>query len=134
MGTARAVSVAPVSDHERLRILAKFIRGQAHLAEGHPAKPGPGDVHLSHEEALLAADALDEHCEQLAAIENPVWSWKNLAEFFKRHAIMGKAPPRCFVCHHTAMQWAPDKRHPDLPNILVCEQCVDRALGPSLKL
>lgn len=44
----------------RLQALAGFIRGQANLTDGHPNKPGPGNVHLNNAEALEVADALDE--------------------------------------------------------------------------
>lgn len=46
--------------NERLRVLARFIRGQALLTDKHPPQAGPGSVQLNHEEAMLAAFALDE--------------------------------------------------------------------------
>lgn len=113
-----------MSDYERLTTLRRFIRGQALLTEGHPTKPGPGEVRLNHEEALLVADALDEHCQQLAAIENPRWSWRALAEFYRRHGILSKAMPMCFVCGGPS-HWPPPKQHEELPNILVCERCLN---------
>ena len=45
---------------ERLRTLAAFLRSQAWLTDQRPHAAGPGDVHLNHEEALLAADAIEE--------------------------------------------------------------------------
>jgi hypothetical protein len=43
----------------RLRTLSAFLRSQANLTDGHPPKPGPGDVRLNHEEAMTIADTLD---------------------------------------------------------------------------
>lgn len=50
---------APAPSPSRLRTLAAFIRGQAGLTDKHPHKPGPGEVRLNNEEALLAAAALE---------------------------------------------------------------------------
>lgn len=119
-----------MSDYERLRTLSRFIRGQANLTDGHPSKNGPGNVHLNHDEAVLAADALDEHCQQLGSIENPFWRWSTLAEFFRRHGIITMAQPACFLCDRHAISWPPAKQHPELPNIVVCERCYEAAVGP----
>jgi hypothetical protein len=48
------------ANSERLRVLAAFLRSQAWLTDKRPHESGPGDVHLNHEEALLAADAIEE--------------------------------------------------------------------------
>lgn len=45
---------------DRMRTLAAFIRNQAGLTDGKIPKPGPGEVRLNHEAALLCADALEE--------------------------------------------------------------------------
>lgn len=45
---------------DRMRVLAAFIRNQAGLTDGKIPKPGPGEVRLNHEAALLCADALEE--------------------------------------------------------------------------
>jgi hypothetical protein len=45
---------------ERLRTLSAFIRSQAALTDERSPRPGPGEVRLNHEAALLCADALDE--------------------------------------------------------------------------
>lgn len=47
-----------MTDDRRI-VLARFIRSQAALTDKHPHKPGPGSVHLNHEEALLCAHALE---------------------------------------------------------------------------
>lgn len=49
-----------MSNSDRLQTLAKFIRSQAMLTDGRTPKPGPGEVRLNHEAAILVADALDE--------------------------------------------------------------------------
>lgn len=45
---------------DRRAVLAAFIRGQCNLTDKHPHVPGPGSVHLNHDEANLAADALEQ--------------------------------------------------------------------------
>jgi hypothetical protein len=45
---------------DRRKTLAAFIRAQANLTDKHPHTPGPGDVRLNHEEALLCAEALEQ--------------------------------------------------------------------------
>lgn len=109
---------------DRLRVLARFIRNQALLTDEKSPRPGPGEVRLNHEAALLAADALDAHIQQLSALANPRWSWKSLAEFYQRHGILSKAMPLCFVCGKPS-HWPPPKQHEELPNILVCERCLN---------
>lgn len=52
-----------MSDVDRLRTLSAFIRSQAGLTDGRVPRPGPGEVKLNHEAALLCADALDEVIE-----------------------------------------------------------------------
>jgi len=54
---------------DRLVILARFIRAQANLTDRNPPMPGPGDVRLNHEEALLCAEALEAqiHARELEA-------------------------------------------------------------------
>ena len=52
-----------MSDIDRLRTLAAFIRNQAGLTDERTPKAGPGEVKLNHEAALLCADALDEVIE-----------------------------------------------------------------------
>lgn len=44
---------------ERRSTLARFIRSQANLTDAHPHTPGPGNVRLNNEEALLCAVALE---------------------------------------------------------------------------
>lgn len=112
-----------MSDYQRVITLARYLRNQVSLAD----RPPVGRVELNNEEAIVAADALTELAQQLGSIENPLWSWKNLAEFFQRHAIISKAQPACFVCDSQAMPWPPRKQHPELPNIVVCDACYTRA-------
>lgn len=50
-----------MSDMDRLRVLAKFIRSQAMLTDGRTPRPGPGEVRLNHDAAILCADALDDY-------------------------------------------------------------------------
>lgn len=62
---------------DRRAVLAKFIRSQVALTDKHPHVPGPGSVHLNHEEATLAADAL----------EDVVTVGKTLAEVEREHIL-----------------------------------------------
>lgn len=110
-----------MSDYQRVITLARYLRNQVALTD----RPPVGRVELNNEEATVAAEAMEELAAQLAALENPIWSWKNLAEFFRRHAIITKAEPRCFVCEGTSLGWPPAKQHPELPNIIVCTRCME---------
>lgn len=129
MGTPRSPELETVTDLERLTILAKFLRNQAALSD----RPPVGRVELNNEETLLIADVLDDYITQAGAIQNPVWRWSALAEFFKRHALISKAEPRCFVCDGPSFGWPPAKQHPDLPNIIVCKACLTYATAPRMK-
>lgn len=80
-----------------VKVLAAFIRSQAHLTAGYPHKPGPGDVRLNHEEALLAADALD-------AFVNEGWylprHWVNAMQINSINKLISTAKNAHFVDVH----------------------------------
>jgi hypothetical protein len=114
-----------VSDLDRLRTLAKFVRNQACLTDEKSPKPGPGEVRLNNEAALLMADVLDEHIRQLAAAQNPRWSYSALADFFRKHGFISKSMPTCLLCRHTPISWPPPFQHQELPNIVVCDSCLE---------
>lgn len=129
MVPARTEALATMIDSERIKTLAAFLRNQAGLAD----RPPVGRVEMNNDEALILADVLDDYYEQARAIQNPVWRWSALADFFKRHALITKAQPACFVCEKQSMVWPPAKQHPDLPNIVVCETCLKFATAPRMK-
>jgi hypothetical protein len=113
--------------YDRLRTLSRFIRNQATLTDERSPRPGPGEVKLNHEAAMLVADSLDAHLREMAGRESAYWSYDTLAEFFKRHGTLSKAEPTCFICRRSNHSWPPAHQHPDLPNILVCDACWQRA-------
>lgn len=116
-----------MTDPERIKTLAAFLRSQAAL----DSRPPAGRVELNNAEALIAADVLDDYYEQARAIQNPAWRWSALADFFKRHALISKAMPMCFVCDGPSV-WPPPKQHKELPNILVCDRCLKFATAPRM--
>lgn len=109
---------------DRLRTLSRFIRSQAGLTDERSPRPGPGEVRLNHEAALLCADVLDAHLRETANRDSLYWSYDTLAEFFKRHGIISKAMPLCFVCGGPSV-WPPPKQHAELPNMIVCDSCLN---------
>jgi hypothetical protein len=119
-------------DPQRLTGLARFIRSQATLTDEPPYTQGPGSVKLNNEEAITIAQALDEYAQQLAAVGNPLWSYLRLSAFFRRHGIIAKSQPACFVCEKHSIKWPPAKQHDDLPNIIVCDTCYRFATAPRL--
>jgi len=112
--------------YDRLRTLSRFIRNQAGLTDERSPRPGPGEVKLNHESALMVADVLDAHLREMAGRDSAYWSYDTLAEFFKRHGTLSKAEPHCLICRQSARGWPPPLQHPDLPNIIVCERCLNQ--------
>lgn len=112
-------------DIERLRTLAKFIRNQAALTDAKTPQPGPGEVRLNNEAALLVADALDAQLLQMTHAEHPRWNYGALADFYRRHGFIGKAFPLCLICHRPPFSWPPPLQHPELPNVIVCNECLE---------
>lgn len=110
--------------YDRLRTLSRFIRNQAGLTDERSPRPGPGEVKLNHESALMVADVLDAHLREMAGRDSAYWSYDTLAAFFKKHGTLSKAMPMCFVCDGPGV-WPPPKQHPELPNIYVCDRCLN---------
>lgn len=71
---------------ERRSTLARFIRSQANLTDAHPHTPGPGpgNVRLNNEEALLCAVALElvermrPYVEMASGIPMPEPQWSRM--------------------------------------------------------
>ena len=125
MAAARPPVLAAVSvDLDRLRTLAKFIHNQAHLTDEKSPQPGPGEVKLNHEEAALCASALHEHIRHVETHDHPRWNYSALADFYRRHGFIGKAAPLCLLCRGPS-SWPPPLQHPELPNIIVCNRCLE---------
>jgi hypothetical protein len=116
--------------YDRLRTLAKFIRNQACLTDERSPRPGPGEVKLNNEAAMMVADVMDAYLREFAGRESVYWNYDALAEFFRKHGTLSKAEPTCFICRKSGRQWPPVHQHPELPNIIVCESCLNlRAEG-----
>ena len=111
--------------YDRLRTLARFIRNQATLTDEKSPRPGPGEVKLNHEAAMMVADVMDAYLREYAGRESQYWSYDALAEFFKKHGTLSKVEPRGFVCRQSGRSWPPPLQHPELPNIIVCESCLN---------
>jgi hypothetical protein len=88
---------------------------------------------LIHADVLMerAADALAAGANILAARDAEVARLRALVDvmrpFFERHGLGSKLAPSCLCCGRSTQNLSIAIRHMELPDIVVCVECRDRA-------